>query len=170
MGGKDVFAKSQADIDQIYDSVETVKRLSDRIIGIGPINIIGLDGILALLPIPGLSTVYSVGAGLILLVQGIRARVTPLTLILSLLILAIDAGITTVEDVVKVIPGAGALLGLIPGGIDALFQGHLYAAHLIQQDIKKTLYIDGKSTDGDHHANRSEMRATKGKKRIVYLG
>ena len=170
MGGKGMFAKSQAEIDRIYDSVETVKRLSDRIIGIGPINIIGLDGILALLPIPGLSTVYSVGAGLILLVQGMRARVTLGTLATSVVILAIDSGLTTVEDVVKLIPGAGAVLGLIPGGIDAIFQGHLYAAHLIQQDIKRTIYIEGHQSDSDHHANIAEMRATKGKKRIVYLG
>ncbi len=163
-----MLAKSHEDIRRIYDSVESVKRLSDRIIGIGPINIIGLDGILALLPIPGLSTVYSIGAGLILLFQGLRARVTPMTLIISLLILAIDSGITTVEDVVKVIPGAGALLGLIPGGIDALFQGHLYAAHLIQKDIQRTLYIEGGRSD--HAADLAEMRATKGKKRIVYLG
>ncbi|MFT4075848.1 MAG: DUF4112 domain-containing protein [Asticcacaulis sp.] len=168
-----MFAKTQDEVWRIYESVETVKRLSDRIIGIGPINIIGLDGILALLPFPFLSTVYSVGAGLILLFQGFRARVTPATLIISLIILAIDSGITTVEDVVKLIPGAGAVLGLIPGGVDALFQGHLYAAHLIQQDIKKTHYIEGSAAqahrDGSHEHNISDMRGTKGKKRLIYL-
>lgn len=165
-----MFAKSQMEIDRVYDTVETVKRLSDRIIGIGPINIIGLDGIFALLPIPGLSTVYSVGAGLILLANGVRARVTLGTLATSVVILAIDSGLTTAEDVVKMIPGAGAILGLIPGGIDAIFQGHLYAAHLIQQDIKKTIYIEGHQSGEDHRANLADMRATKGKKRIVYLG
>ncbi|ESQ89748.1 DUF4112 domain-containing protein [Asticcacaulis benevestitus] len=169
-----MLAKTHDDINRIYDTVETVKRLSDRIIGIGPINIIGLDGILALLPIPGLSTVYSVGAGLILLTQGLRARVTAGTLATSLVILLIDSGLTTVEDVVKMIPGAGALLGLIPGGIDAIFQGHLYAAHLIQKDIKLTTYVEGTAADamrdGSHQGHVADMRATKGKKRIVYLG
>jgi hypothetical protein len=169
-----MYAKTQEEIRRIYDSVETVKRLSDRLIGIGPINIIGLDGILALLPFPFLSTIYSVGAGLILLFQGIRARVTPGTLFISLIVLLIDSGITTAEDVVKMIPGAGALLGLIPGGIDAIFQGHLYAAHMIQQDINKTLYIEGSAAqaqrDGSHQDNVGEMRSLKGKKRLVYLG
>lgn len=169
-----MLAKTHEDISRIYDTVETVKRLSDRIIGIGPINIIGLDGILALLPIPGLSTVYSVGAGLILLTQGVRARVTTGTLATSLVILLIDSGLTTVEDVVKMIPGAGALLGLIPGGVDAIFQGHLYAAHLIQKDIKLTHYVSGTTTDakrdGSHQDHIADMRSLKGKKRIVYLG
>jgi hypothetical protein len=169
-----MFAKSQDEVWRIYESVETVKRLSDRIVGIGPINIIGLDGILALLPFPFLSTVYSVGAGLILLIQGLRARVTPGAMLISLLVLLIDSGLTTAEDVVKMIPGAGALLGLIPGGIDAIFQGHLYAAHMIQQDIKKTLYIEGTAAqahrDGSHQDNVGEMRSLKGKNRLVYLG
>ncbi len=168
-----MLAKSHEDIHKIYDSIETVKRLSDRLVGIGPINIIGLDGILALLPIPGLSTVYSVGAGLILLTQGLRARATLGTLATSLVILMIDSGLTTVEDVVKLIPGAGPLLGLIPGGIDAVFQGHLYAAHLIQKDIKLTIYIEGSEAearrDGSYQENQAQMRATKGKKRVIYL-
>ena len=32
-----MLAKSHEDVRKIYDSIETIKRLSDRIIGIGPI-------------------------------------------------------------------------------------------------------------------------------------
>lgn len=166
-----MLAKSHAHIQKIYDSIESVKRLSDRIIGIGPINIIGLDGILALLPIPGLSMAYSVIAGLFLLIQGVRARARLGTLVMSFVILLIDSGLTTVEEVVQLIPGAGLLLSLVPGGADALFQGHLYAAHLIQKDIERTHFIEGRpSDDAEHRENLAEMRSLKGKERVVYLG
>lgn len=163
-------ARTQHDIDRIYDSIESVKRLSDRIIGIGPINIIGLDGILALVPIPGVGMAYSVIAGLILLVHGLRARVTPMTMIMSLIILLLDSGLTTIEELAKIFPP----LAWIPGLVDAFFQGHLYAAHMMQQDIKKTWYIEGTASEayrsGEHKANLAELRTTKGKNRIVYLG
>ncbi|MBW8881378.1 MAG: DUF4112 domain-containing protein [Asticcacaulis sp.] len=163
-------ARTQHDIQRIYDSIESIKRLSDRIIGIGPLNIIGLDGILALVPIPGVGTAYSVIAGLILLVQGMRARVTPATMVVSFIILLLDSGLTTVEDLAKFFPP----LAWIPGLMDAFFQGHLYAAHMMQKDIEKTLYVEGTYADGrqsgEHDINLAEMRATKGKKRIVYLG
>ncbi|MEI9902630.1 MAG: DUF4112 domain-containing protein [Asticcacaulis sp.] len=165
-----MLAKSHNDIQRIYDSIQAVKSLSDRIIRIGPINIIGLDGILALLPFPAISTGYSMIAGLIILVQGLRARVTPFTWLVALVILLIDCGITTVEDITKLIPIAGPFLNLIVGGGDALFQGHLYAAHIIQADIDKTLYVAGPRNAAEHQENLAEMRGLKGKKRIVYLG
>ncbi|EGF89508.1 hypothetical protein ABI_39220 [Asticcacaulis biprosthecium C19] len=166
-----MLARSHDHIRRIYDSIESVKRLSDRVIGIGPINIIGLDGILALLPIPILSTAYSILAGGFLLIQGIRSHATLSTIATSFIILAIDAGLTTVEELLQLIPGAGWLLAIIPGGADALFQGHLYAAHLIQKDIDRTHYVEGRRGNADEHREHlADMRAQKGKKRVVYLG
>ncbi|ESQ87662.1 hypothetical protein ABAC460_18475 [Asticcacaulis sp. AC460] len=162
-----MLAKSHDHIQRIYDSIESVKRLSDRIIGIGPINIIGLDGILALVPIPGVGTAYSVLAGLFLLIQGMRARVTLGTLATAVIILLIDSGLTTIEDIAKIFPP----LALIPGLIDAFFQGHLYAAHLIQKDIERTHYVQGRRGSADEHREHlNDMHAQKGKKRVVYLG
>lgn len=169
-----MFARSHGDLHKIRDSIEAVKRLSDRVVGIGPFNIIGLDGILALLPIPALSTAYSIIAGSFLLIQGMRARVSPGTLIVCLFILLIDSGITTVEELTQLIPFAGPLLALLPGAVDLLFQGHLYAAHMIQKDIDKTHYVAGSESaarqSGEHDSHMADMRATKGKKRLVYLG
>ncbi len=157
-----MLARSHDDIRKIYDSLDTVKRLSDRIIGIGPINLIGLDGILAWLPIPFLDTAYSALAGTFILWQGLRARCDFVTLVAAALVVAVDSGISIFD-------------GILPADvIDMLFQGHLYAAHMIQKDIEKTLYCDGTASEahrsGAHAENLAEMRATKGKKRIVYLG
>jgi hypothetical protein len=165
-----MFAKSHDDITQINGALDRIKRLSDGVVKLGPINVIGLDGLLALIPIPGLGTVYSVGAGLIILLQGLRARVSPLTWFIALLILLVDSGIATVDTIAKF---AGPLVYLIPGGADALFQGHLYAAHIIQKDIAKTHYIDGSASEarksGAHQAHVATVKATKGKSRLVYL-
>jgi len=156
-----MFAKSHDEVRRIHESVDTVKRLSDRIIGIGPINIIGLDGILAWFP--GVAPVYSVLAGGFILIQGVRARCDATTLAAAFIALAIDSGISVFDN--PIIP-VGSL-------IDTFFQGHLYAAHMIQKDIEKTLYIEGNASqahrDGSHQDNIGEMRNTRGKKRLVYL-
>jgi hypothetical protein len=156
-----MLAKTHDEVRRIYNSVDTVKRLSDRIIGIGPINIIGLDGILAWFP--GVAPVYSVLAGGFILIQGARARCDATTLAAAFIALAVDSGISVFDN--PVIP-VGSL-------IDTFFQGHLYAAHMIQKDIEKTLYIEGSASeahrDGSHQDNVGEMRHTKGKKRLVYL-
>jgi hypothetical protein len=169
-----MFARTHGDLHKIRDSVEAVKRLSDRIIGIGPINIIGIDGILAFLPIPGLSMAYSILAGLFLLIQGMRAKVSPVTLIVCFVILLIDSGITTVEEVIQLVPFAGPLIAFLPAIGDAFFQGHLYSAHLIQKEMDKTHYVMGSESaarqSGEHHEHLADMRGTKGKKRLVYLG
>lgn len=169
-----MFAKTHGDVHKIRDQVEALKRLSDRVIGIGPFNIIGIDGILALLPIPALSTAYSVLAGIFLMIQGMRAKVSPGTLVFCLIILLIDSGITTVEEATQLIPFVGPVLSLLPGAVDLLFQGHLYAAHLIQKDIDRTHYVAGSESaarqSGDHHEHLADMRGQKGKKRLVYLG
>ena len=158
--------KSQDDIQKIHDSLTTVKRLSDGIIRIGPINLIGLDGILSWVPIPGLVDAYSVLAGVFILWQGFRARADFTTLLAAFIVLFIDGGLGFVE----MIP----VIGLIGSAADTLFQGQLYAAHMIQKNIEKTMYIPGSASEahhsGEHAQNLADMRATKGKKRIVYLG
>ena len=65
--------RSIKDIEKIWSNVEGVKKLSDRVIGLGPFGV-GLDGLVTW--IPGLGIVYSVGASLFLLFEalGIRAQ------------------------------------------------------------------------------------------------
>jgi len=159
-------AKTHDDIRRIYDSIDNVKRLSDRIVGIGPINIIGLDGILSWIPVPGLNTAYSLIAGGFMIIQGIRAQCDITTLAAAIIAILIDSGVSGLDGIIPILP-AGSIA-------DTLFQGHLYAAHMIQKDIEKTMYIEGSASEahrsGEHEQNLADMRATKGKKRIVYLG
>ncbi len=161
-----MLARSQDDIHKIHDSLDTVKRLSDGIIKIGPLNLIGLDGILSWIPIPGLNELYSILSGLFILWQGIRARCDIGTLIIAAIVIAMDSGISIFDGIIPLIP-AGSIA-------DTLFQGQLYAAHMIQKDMEKTIYIEGSASEahhsGQHAENLAEMRATKGKKRVVYLG
>ena len=159
-------ARSQDDIQKIHDSLTTVKRLSDGIIRVGPINVIGLDGILSWVPIPGLVDAFSVLAGVFILWQGFRARADMATLLAAFIVLFIDGALGFVEMV--------PVIGLIGSAADTLFQGQLYASHMIQKTIEKTIYLPGTAAEahnsGEHAQNLAEMRASKGKKRIVYLG
>jgi len=168
-----MFVNSREDVQKVRSAIERIKRLSDGLIKIGPINVVGLDGLLALIPIPGVGMAYSIIAGLILLFLGIRSRVSLPTLISCVLILAIDSGITTADELVQLFPFLGPFIGLITGGADAAFQGHLYAGHLIQKEMDATLYVDnslaGAKADGSHQANRDQVKRTKGLKRLVYL-
>ena len=59
-----------ADIEKIWSNVEGVKKLSDRVIGIGPFGL-GLDAMLTWVPVVG--TVYTVGTGGWLMLQAVRA-------------------------------------------------------------------------------------------------
>lgn len=157
-------ARTPEDIGRISDSLKAVKRLSDGIIKIGPINLIGIDGMLAWVPIPGLNTLYSVGMGAFILWQGMRARVGTGTLIFAALSILTDSGISVFDDVIPFIP-TGSIL-------DTLFQGHLYAVTLISGHIDKTHYVTGDyraaMNDGTHQAHKADMKARK-KKRVVYL-
>ena len=102
--------KTIADIEKIWSGVEGVKKLSDRVVGIGPFGL-GLDGLLTW--VPGLGLAYTVGAGGYLVVQAVRAKASPATLARMLAYLVID-GIT------GEVPVAGDI-------VDVFFPGHLEA-------------------------------------------
>jgi len=159
-----MLARSHEDIRKIEDSLDVVKRLSDGIIKIGPINVIGIDGILSWIPIAGapVNAIYSVAVGLFILFQAIRARCDAGTLIASAIVLMMDSGVSAFDGIVPVIP-AGSIA-------DTLFQGQLYACHMIRKNIEKTMYVERGEAGRSHAENLAEMRATKGKKRLVYLG
>jgi len=156
-------AKTLGDIQKSYDAVNAAKRLSDGLVKLGPINIIGLDGILAWIPLAG--PIYSIGASLFMLYHGIRARIDIVTLAQILIFLFIDSGLGIAEDI--------PFIGEVMAGANTLFQGHLYAGHVIEKDIERTLYLEQSATEAyrtcTHQANLALMKATKGKKRLVYL-
>lgn len=112
-------AVTQEKAHRAWRSAERIKRLSDRLVGVGPIGL-GLDGILAWVPVAG--TVYSVGAGALLIVEGLRGGASLMTLGRMAAYLVVDSASSTV-------PVAG-------WAVDTLFPGHLMAAKALQKDIE----------------------------------
>ena len=152
--------RSVADIEKIWSNVEGVKKLSDRAVGIGPFGS-GLDGLLTWVPVVG--TVYSLGAAGWLLVQGIRARAAPGTLLQMVSYLGLDTATTAVGEVVPFAPDI----------VDLLFPGHLMAARALQKDIETTHWVEANEREaragGAHEGHVADMRRNPKLRRIVYL-
>ena len=104
---------------QAWRHAETIKRLSDRLIGIGPFGL-GLDGVLAW--VPGVGLAYGLGAGGLLLYQAMQARASATTMARMAAYLAVD----NLSDTVPMLGWA----------VDTLFPGHLMAAKALQKDIE----------------------------------
>jgi len=126
---------------QAWRHAETIKRLSDRLIGLGPFGI-GLDGVLAWVPVAG--PLYSVGAGGLLLFHAVSAGASAMTLARMVAYVAMD----TATDAVPVAGWA----------VDTLFPGHLMAAKALQKDIEA------------RHGLPDEIDARTRKKRKVKTG
>lgn len=103
-----------------WRSAEQIKRLSDRVVGVGPIGI-GLDGLLSW--IPGANAVYSVTAGGLLMLHAFRGKAAPVTLGKMAAYLLADSATSAVP--------------VVGWTVDLLFPGHLMAAKELQKDIEK---------------------------------
>ena len=101
-------------------TAEKIKRASDRLVGLGPFSV-GLDGLLAWVPVAG--TLYSLAAGAWLLAEGARMRASTWTMARMLFYV----GFRTLSSTV---PLEGWL-------VDFLFRGHLFAANALQKDIAR---------------------------------
>ncbi|MBC6983692.1 DUF4112 domain-containing protein [Caulobacter sp. 17J80-11] len=159
-------ARSLSEVEQSWSAVDGVRKVSDRVIGLGPFGI-GLDGLIAMTTASGVaapvgvaaSTVYTWGAGLFLVYHAIRAHASAWTLIRVAIYLLLDT-------VMGAVPFLSAIL-------DVFFQGHLYASRAIQKEIERTHWV-GESLAGARAGGRVEqhladMRANR-KKRVVFLG
>ena len=144
------------DIEKIWSNVEGVKKLSDRVIGIGPFGL-GLDALLTWVPVVG--TVYTVGTGGWLMMQAIRAKASPGTLAQMAAYMGIDTATGTV-------PIAGDV-------VDTFFPGQLLAAKALQKDIASTHWVENNEQDakasGEHDQHLARVRADPKLRRIVYL-
>jgi hypothetical protein len=105
---------------RIWRSVNRVKKLSDRVVRIGPFGL-GMDGLLTF--IPGAGLVYTVGAGGFLLTQALRSGVSGMTLARMVGYLAVDTATTEIP--------------IVGDAVDFFFPGHLLAAKALQKDIEK---------------------------------
>ena len=106
---------------QAWRSAETIKRLSDRLIGLGPFGL-GIDGVLSWVPIPGVAALYSGAAGLMLMGHAFKAKASAATLARMAIYLVVDTSTDTIW-------GIGSI-------VDTLFPGHLMAAKALQKDIE----------------------------------
>ncbi|WP_313010061.1 DUF4112 domain-containing protein [Brevundimonas vesicularis] len=148
--------RSIRDIENIWSNVEGVKKLSDRVIGIGPFGM-GLDAMLTWVPVVG--TAYTVGTGGWLMLQAVRAKATPATLARMGAYMAIDTATGTV-------PIAGDI-------IDTFFPGQLMAARALQKHIESTHWVEDTEANaratGDHEMHEARVQNDKTLKRIIYL-
>ena len=148
--------RSIRDIENIWSNVEGVKKLSDRMIGIGPFGL-GLDAMLTWVPVVG--TVYTVGTGGWLMLQAVRAKATPATLARMGAYMAIDTATGTV-------PLAGDI-------VDTFFPGQLMAARALQKHIESTHWVEDTEANarasGDHEMHEARVQNDQTLKRIVYL-
>jgi len=102
-----------------WTNAERIKRLSDRVVGVGPVGL-GLDGVLAW--IPGANRLYSLGAGGLLAYEAFQAGAAPATLARMGLYLAADSALSEVP--------------VVGWAMDTFFPGHLLAARALQRDIE----------------------------------
>lgn len=148
--------RSITDIEKIWSNVEGIKKLSDRVIGIGPFGI-GMDGLLTWVPVVG--TAYTVGTGGWLILQAIRAKASPATLAQMAAYMAIDTATGTV-------PVAGDV-------VDTFFPGQLLAAKALQRDIESTHWVEDSQANavssGDHDRHLEKVRGDRKLRRVVYL-
>lgn len=144
------------DIEKIWSNVESVKKLSDRVVGIGPVGI-GLDGLLAW--IPGVNVAYGLGAGAVLMVFAAQAKASPATMGRMLAYLAAD----NLTDTVPIVGWA----------VDTVFPGHLMAAKALQKDIESTHWVEANErqarASGAHERHVADMRRNPKLRRVVYL-
>ena len=103
-----------------WANAERIKRLSDRLVGVGPVGL-GIDGVLAW--IPGANLLYSLGAGGLLAYEAVKAGAAPATLAKMGLYLAADSALSEAP--------------ILGWAMDTFFPGHLLAARALQKDIER---------------------------------
>ena len=157
-------ATSHRDLHTVRRSVERVRKLADRVIGIGPFGI-GLDGVTAW--IPGAGVVFSVVAGGMLMLDGVRARARPG-------VLAHMAALLIADSLTDLVP-----VPIAPAVVDMLFTGHKWASNVLLKHMDETIYYEGTREEAeadrefrDHLADLADEQrggAPPRKRRIVYL-
>jgi hypothetical protein len=103
-----------------WRSAHRIRKLSDEMVKIGPWGL-GLDGVLAWVPAVG--TIYSLGAGGLLLYEATQAGASKATMGRMAAWLAADSALSGVP--------------LVGWAIDTFFRGHRMAARALQRDIEK---------------------------------
>ena len=154
-------ARTHAEIDGARAGVQRISGLSDSILKLGPFGI-GLDGVLAWVPIVG--TVYSFAAGVMIVALGWRARAPISTLMTATTILTARTAVTAAGEVIVPIMPVEVLVDF--------FRAHKWAADMIVKSIDETVYVEGR-----HHPSnpafvetRERIRSGEERRRVVFMG
>lgn len=119
---------------------DRIKKLSDGLVGVGPFKL-GIDGVLAWVPVAG--TIYSVGAGALLISEAVRAGARRGTIARMGAYLAADSVSSSVP--------------ILGWAVDTLFPGHAMAARALQRDIEKRHGpVEAAVLDEDERARRAK--------------
>lgn len=152
--------RTLVDLHNTRLAIENLRRVSDRLVGLGPFGI-GLDGLLG--AIPGLGeffgAIYSVGAGVLLFYHGWRGRASAGVLFqVGFLIAA--------RTLSNFIPIAGGL-------VDMLFTAHRWSADLILANMDRSLYIEGDRAEAERSPEYAvlmdRIRSGEERRRVVFL-
>lgn len=152
------FARSHMDLHNIRQSIDRIGNVSDNVIHFGPVKL-GLEAALEF--VPGIGELYSIGAGGLLFIEGLRARVPGSTL-MSIVVLI---GIRTVIGSFDAIPGLGIAGDLAAGA----FRAHKISADMLVKAMDDTLYIEGSRNDPEYADMMDKVKSGKEKRRVVYL-
>jgi hypothetical protein len=160
-------ARSHLEIRNIRSAIERVSKLSDNIVGLGRFGI-GLDGILAW--IPGVGTVYSIGAGALLVIQGLRARVPVTAMLQVITLLTLRTIFTSGGELASVV----AMLPItvpVELAVD-FFRAHKWSADILLKAIDNTVYVEGAKhvSNPGYDEVREQVRSGAEKRRVVVLG
>lgn len=158
-----MIARNHVDLNNIRNAVERIGNLSDNVFHFGPVKL-GLESVLEFVPFVG--EAYSLIAGGLLLVEGVRARV-PSSTLMSVATLVV---IRTIIGAGDAIPVVGQIGNLAAG----LFSAHKIASDQIIKAMEETVYIEGTRAEsrGDPEVEELLARVKSGreKRRIVFLG
>jgi hypothetical protein len=147
--------RSHRQVDNVRASVDSWRRISDRLFSIGPFGV-GLDGLLTVIPAVG--GVYSLGVGGFLIAQAWRVRASTGTMARMAALIAADT-----------------LLGEVPvvGDVfDFFFRAHAMSARMLNREIDATHFVDeslAEARAGDRLAGHHAARSAAGKSRLVFL-
>ncbi len=161
-------ARSHVEVSNARGAIERLGKLSDNIVGVGPVGI-GLEGILEFIPVVG--EIYSLAAGGVMVLQGMRARVPFFTLVWCTILILLRTAIGALDD----IPILGFFTGMgLAGDVAAgLFRAHRMSAQMMVKAIDEALYIEGRRGHTPAHPDDAsalaEVRAGRDRRRVVFL-
>jgi hypothetical protein len=157
-----MLAKSHIAINNLRSGIARIGKMSDNVVGVGPIGI-GIGGVLAWIPVVG--PLYSFGAGGLLLLAGLRARVPLSVMIPSFVLLSLRTTGEAVSDLFPVLN--------IPADVAIdLFRAHKWTADMMIKAIDETHYVEGRRHPSNpaYVETRARIRSGAEKRRVVFLG